>query len=84
MKRRKVLKSGQAINNSDEVLEEKPTSKLVPLDVNSIKWPASDSDLSDSEGGKASRLRSIQAKVRLTAVNLLLHVAKVVIFSISI
>ncbi|KAG8288417.1 HEAT repeat-containing protein 6 [Homalodisca vitripennis] len=41
-------------------------------------WLTSDSEVSDSEGGRTRRLRRAQAKVRLSAINLLVQVAKAV------
>lgn len=42
-----------------------------------LAWLTSDSEVSDSEGGRTRRLRKAQARVRLAAVNLLVTVAKV-------
>lgn len=42
-----------------------------------LTWLTSDSEVSDSEGGRTRRLRKAQARVRLAAVNLLVTVAKV-------
>uniref|UniRef100_A0A1B6CV30 HEAT repeat-containing protein 6 n=2 Tax=Clastoptera arizonana TaxID=38151 RepID=A0A1B6CV30_9HEMI len=74
LKKRKLFK----LKDTDEVPEEKSTSHLIPFDLNSMKWTTSDSDMSDSDDGKASRLRRNQAKLRLAAVNLLLLVAKII------
>ncbi|XP_075220789.1 HEAT repeat-containing protein 6 [Lycorma delicatula] len=43
---------------------------------NDTQWPTSESDFSDSEGGRIAKSRCIQANVRLAVLNLLLKITK--------
>lgn len=75
-RRHKTRKAGVKLD--EEEIQEKNTTTAAYANIAPIIWATSDSDVSDSEGGRTARLKQTQAKCRLTVINTLLNIVKVI------
>ncbi|XP_054264008.1 HEAT repeat-containing protein 6-like [Macrosteles quadrilineatus] len=79
-KQKKRVSNIAGTTDGDEDPEDgpKPSRPSYMMAPACVTWLTSDSEVSDSEGGRTRRVKRTQARVRLVAINIIIHVAKTV------